>query len=78
VTEFCNHGASAYTATTGTASSTVSPDGTLPESGGTSGIVVDIGAAGTSNIQFSTLLDQTCTASGGTGGCAAQASQSAP
>jgi len=34
--------------------------------------------AGASNIYFSTLLNQTCTTSGGTGGCAIQTSQSAP
>jgi hypothetical protein len=64
--------------TSGTVSSSATPTGTLPESGGTSGIVVDNGASGASNIYFSTLLNQTCTTSGGTGGCAVQASQSAP
>ena len=62
----------------GTVSSSATPTGTLSEAGGTSGIVVDNGAAGASNIYFSTLLNQTCTSSGGTGGCATQASQSAP
>jgi hypothetical protein len=114
VTEFCNNGAIACTATTGTdylflgvlgfgsqfgtnpcpsqslsvgcimgftapASGTVSssatPNGVLSETGGTSGIVVDNGAAGASNIYFSTLLNQSCT--GGTGGCAVSATQAA-
>jgi len=46
--------------------------------GGTSGIIVDnTGAAtGASNIYFSTLGSEACT--GGTAGCAVQASQSAP
>ena len=54
------------------------------EAGGTSGIVVDNSAPlPGSNIYFSTLLNagqngQTCTTSGGTGGCAIQASQAAP
>jgi len=64
--------------TSGTVSSSATPTGTLPEAGGTSGIVVDNGAPGASNVYFSTLLNQTCTTSGGTGGCAVQASQSAP
>jgi hypothetical protein len=48
--------------------------------GGTSAIVIDnIGSAsGASNIYFSTLGSQTCVTSGSTGGCAIQASQSAP
>jgi hypothetical protein len=48
--------------------------------GGTSGIIVDniSTAAATSNIYFSTLSSETCTTSGGTAGCAVQASQSAP
>jgi hypothetical protein len=116
VTEFCNNGSSACTATQGTdylflsvlaygsqfssnpcpgqsvsigcvmgfsapASGTVSsgatPNGTLEEAGGTSGIVVDNGASGAANIYFSTLLNQTCATSGGTGGCAVSASQAA-
>ena len=52
----------------------------LPAAGGTSGIIIDNtvvsgGLAGTSQIYFSTLTNQACT--GGTGGCAVQASQSA-
>jgi hypothetical protein len=49
------------------------------ETGGTSGIVIDngSGSAGASQIYFTPLADQLCTTSGGTGGCAIQASQSA-
>ena len=61
----------------GTVSSSATPNGTLAEAGGTSGIVVDNGASGAANIYFSTLLNQTCTTSGGTGGCAVSASQAA-
>jgi len=57
--------------------STAVPNGTLQESGGTSGIVVDNGSAGASNIYFSTLLNQACITSGGTGGCAVSATQAA-
>lgn len=59
----------------GVISNSATPNGTLQEAGGTSGIVVDNGAAGASNIYFSTLLNQTCTTSGGTGGCAVSATQ---
>jgi hypothetical protein len=50
--------------------------------GGTGGIIIDnnVGSgtlAGASQVYFSTLSNQTCTTSGGTGGCAVQASQSA-
>jgi hypothetical protein len=61
----------------GTVLSTAVPNGTLQESGGTSGIVVDNGSAGASNIYFSTLLNQACITSGGTGGCAVSATQAA-
>jgi hypothetical protein len=46
--------------------------------GGTSGIIIDntVGTGGGSQVYFSTLSDQTCATSGGTGGCAVQASQS--
>lgn len=113
VTEFCNNGSSACSATqgndylflsvlaygnpfsanpclsqsasvgcvmgftapaSGTVSSGATPNGTLEEAGGTSGIVVDNGASGAANIYFSTLLNQTCGTSG-TGGCAVSASQ---
>ena len=52
----------------------------LAAAGGTSGIIMDNVAtspAGTSQAYCSTLSNQTCTTSGGTGGCAVQASQSA-
>ncbi len=61
----------------GTVSSSATPNGALQEAGGTSGIVVDNGASGASNIYFSTLLNQTCATSGGTGGCAVSATQAA-
>ena len=61
----------------GAISSSATPNGTLQEAGGTSGIVVDNGTSGASNIYFSTLLDQACTTSGGTGGCATSATQAA-
>ena len=50
---------------------------TLPAAGGTSAIVVDNAVStitGASQIYYSTLGNQACT--GGTGGCAIQASQS--
>jgi Ice-binding-like len=54
----------------------------LAATGGTSGMIIDniVGSGmepGASQIYFSTLSDQTCATSGGTGGCAVQASQSA-
>ena len=54
----------------------------MAAAGGTSGIIIDniVGSGmlvGASQIYFSTLSDQTCATSGGTGGCAVQASQSA-
>ena len=48
--------------------------------GGTSGIIMDniaTSPAGASQAYYSTLSDQTCVTSGGTGGCAVQASQPA-
>jgi hypothetical protein len=46
---------------------------------GTSGMVVDnTGTANATKIYFSTLASETCTTSTTTGGCAVQASQSAP
>ena len=49
--------------------------------GGTSGIIMDNivpsgTLAGASQVYYSTQANQTCTTSGGTGGCAVQASQS--
>jgi hypothetical protein len=67
-----------FDVTSGTVSSGMVSTGVLPEVGGTSGIVVDNGAAGASNIYFSTLLNQSCTTSGGTNGCAVQTTQAAP
>ena len=57
------------------------PSTGLPAAGGTSGFVIDnvVGSgtlAGASQVYFSTLSNQAC-GSGGTGGCAVQASQSA-
>jgi hypothetical protein len=54
----------------------------LAAAGGTSGIIIDntVGSgtmAGASEVYYSTQGNQTCATSGGTGGCAVQASQSA-
>jgi hypothetical protein len=54
----------------------------LASSGGTSGIIIDNTVAsgtlvGASQIYFTTLGNQPCATSGGTGGCAVQASQPA-
>jgi hypothetical protein len=51
----------------------------LSAAGGTSGIIIDNVStmAGASQVYFTTQSNQTCTTSGGTGGCAMQASQSA-
>ena len=67
-----------FDVTSGVISSSTASTGVLAEVGGTSGIVVDNGSAGASNIYFSTLLNQPCTTSGGTNGCAVQTIQSAP
>jgi hypothetical protein len=60
----------------------VGPMGTaaLPMPGGTSGMIIDntlgtFTVPGDSEIYFTTLTDQPCATSGGTGGCAVQASQ---
>jgi len=55
----------------------LNPIAALYESGGTSGIIIDntISSAGSSQVYFSTLQDIGCFTSGGTGGCAVQASQ---
>ncbi len=57
------------------------PSRALSAAGGTSGIIIDNtvspGTLGTSQVYFSTQADQACTTSGGIGGCAVQASQSA-
>jgi hypothetical protein len=78
------NGAAGGTTTDGTVTWTnlgVIATADMAAAGGTSGIIVDntVGSgtlAGTSQIYFSTLSDQTCGTSG-TGGCAVQASQSA-
>jgi hypothetical protein len=51
---------------------------TATVTGGTSGIIIDnsSSAGGASQIYFTPRSDQTCATSGGTGGCAIQASQS--
>jgi hypothetical protein len=67
-----------YNVNSGTISASTTPTGATAEAGGTSGIVIDSATSGAQNIYFSTLLNQTCTTSGGTGGCAIQVSQSAP
>jgi hypothetical protein len=53
----------------------------LPSAGGASGVIVDnvVGSGtitGASQVYFTPLSNQACTTSGGTGGCAIQASQS--
>jgi hypothetical protein len=58
------------------------PVAALPAAGGTSGVIIDNTVAegtlaGTSQVYFSTLGNQICATSGGNGGCAVQASQSA-
>jgi hypothetical protein len=55
-----------------------SPSATATVTGGTSGIIIDnsSSAGGASQVYFTPLSDQPCTTSGGTGGCAIQASQS--
>jgi hypothetical protein len=58
--------------TSGVISTSATPNGTLSESGGPSGVVIDY----SSNVYFSTLYNQTCATSGGIGGCAVSATQS--
>jgi hypothetical protein len=67
-----------YNVNSGSIGGSTSPTGALAEAGGTSGIVVDNASSGAQNIYFSTLSNQSCTTSGGTGGCAIQTIQSAP
>lgn len=66
----------AFTMTGGTVSATTSAHAL--EAGGASGIIVDGSstATGASQVYFTPLSGQTCTTSGGVGGCAVQASQS--
>jgi hypothetical protein len=51
----------------------------LPSAGGASGMIIDDvlngPVSGTSQVYFTTLSNQVCVTSGGTGGCAVQASQ---
>jgi hypothetical protein len=60
-------------------STTFARTAAITEAGGTSGIVIDNSAAvvGASQVYFTPLMNQTCPTSGGSGGCAIQASQSA-
>ena len=54
------------------------PTAALSVTGGTTGVIIDnttTSTAGASQVYFGTLGDQTCTTSGGSGGCAVQASQ---
>jgi hypothetical protein len=69
-----------FDVTSGTISGSTAPTAAATEAGGTSGIIIDNSAAlsGASNIYFTTLLNQLCPTSGGTGGCAIQTLQSAP
>jgi hypothetical protein len=67
-----------YNVDSGSISSSTSPTGAAAEAGGTSGIVIDNASPDAQNIYLSTLLNQTCTTSSGTGGCAIQTLQSAP
>ena len=70
-----------FDVTSGFLGGSATPTGATAEAGGTSGITIDNSAttpSGASNIYFTTLADQTCTTSGGTGGCAIQAAQAAP
>ncbi|HUK32231.1 MAG TPA: hypothetical protein VLV89_14030 [Candidatus Acidoferrum sp.] len=77
LTEGCVMG---FDVTSGTINGSTAPSAAATEAGGTSGIIIDNSAAlsGAANIYFTTLLNQTCTTSGGTGGCAIQTLQSAP
>jgi hypothetical protein len=55
------------------------PNDALSLTGGTGGVIIDNTStfSGASQVYFFTLGNQACTTSGGTGGCAMQASQSA-
>jgi hypothetical protein len=59
-------------------STTTPTSATAAVTGGASGIVIDNSSAagGASQVYFTPLADQSCTTSGGVGGCAIQASQS--
>jgi hypothetical protein len=60
-------------------SATFARTSAITAAGGTSGIIIDNSSTvvGASQIYFTPLANQTCTTSGGSGGCAIQASQSA-
>jgi hypothetical protein len=77
ITEGCVMG---FNVTSGSITGSTAPTAAATEAGGTSGIIIDNSAAlsGASNIYFTTLLNQLCATSGGTGGCAIQTLQSAP
>jgi hypothetical protein len=69
-----------FDVTSGTISSGTTPTGSTAEAGGISGIIIDNSSSfsGASNIYFTTLANQSCPTSGGTGGCAIQTSQAVP
>ncbi|MFZ0737802.1 MAG: hypothetical protein WBL70_09160 [Candidatus Acidiferrales bacterium] len=69
-----------FDVTSGTISGSTATTGAAPEAGGTSGITIDNIStfAGASQIYFTPLANQTCTTSGGLGGCAIQTSQAVP
>jgi hypothetical protein len=69
-----------FDVTSGTISGSTTPTAATTEAGGTSGIIIDNLASltGASNIYFTTLLNQLCTTTSTTGGCAIQTLQSAP
>ena len=66
-----------FDVSSGTVDASTTPLLATAEAGGTSGIVIDNTSSfsGASNIYFSTLANQACLTSGGTGGCAIQSSQ---
>jgi len=66
-----------FNATTAIAAGTNATAG-IASANGSSGIIVDNGSSttGASQVYFSTLGNQTCATTGGTGGCAIQAAQS--
>jgi len=72
-------GACVYSFNVASGSLPANPTAGVAEAGGSSGIIIDNDAVtpGASQIYFTTLDNQTCKTSGGTGGCAVQASQAA-
>lgn len=78
---FANGCVMGFDVSSGVISGATTPTGATSEAGGVSGIIIDNFAsvpAGTSNIYYTTLADQPCPTSGGSGGCAIQISQSSP